>query len=39
MMPEDLAHFAAVSAWHGYWNATPEENAAAGAGIDLSFAP
>ena len=27
---EYLAHFAAVSAKYGYWNATPEENAAVG---------
>jgi quercetin dioxygenase-like cupin family protein len=33
--PEDLARFAAVSARYGYWNATPEENAAVG--IPLSF--
>jgi quercetin dioxygenase-like cupin family protein len=33
--PEDLARFAAVSARYGYWNATPEENAAVG--IHLSF--
>ena len=33
--PEDLAHFAAVAARYGYWNATPEENAAAG--IHFSF--
>ena len=33
--PEDLAHFAAVSATYGYWNATPEENATVG--ISLSF--
>lgn len=33
--PEELAHFAAVSARYGYWNATPEENAAAG--IQMSF--
>jgi quercetin dioxygenase-like cupin family protein len=33
--PEELARFAAVSAKYGYWNATPEENAAVG--IDLSF--
>jgi len=27
--PEDLAHFAVVSARYGrHWNATPEENAA-----------
>jgi quercetin dioxygenase-like cupin family protein len=35
MTPEDVARFAAVSARYGYWNATPEENAAVG--IDLSF--
>ena len=28
--PEDLTHFAAVSARYGYWNATLEENAAVG---------
>jgi quercetin dioxygenase-like cupin family protein len=33
--PEELARFAAVSARYGYWNATPEENAAVG--IALSF--
>ncbi len=33
--PEDLARFLAVSAEYGYWNATPEENAAVG--IPLSF--
>jgi quercetin dioxygenase-like cupin family protein len=33
--PEDLARFAAICAKYGYWNATPEENAAVG--IDLSF--
>jgi quercetin dioxygenase-like cupin family protein len=33
--PEDLAHFLSVSAEYGYWNATPEENAAVG--INLSF--
>ena len=33
--PEDLAHFAAVSTKYGYWNATPEENAAVG--IQMSF--
>ena len=33
--PEDLARFAAVSARYGYWNATPEENAAVG--IHMSF--
>lgn len=33
--PEDLARFAAISARYGYWNATPEENAAVG--IRLSF--
>jgi quercetin dioxygenase-like cupin family protein len=32
--PEDLARFAAVSARYGYWNATPEENAAVG--IEMS---
>jgi hypothetical protein len=35
MTSEDLEHFAAVSARYGYWNATPEENAAFG--IPLSF--
>jgi quercetin dioxygenase-like cupin family protein len=33
--PEDLARFTAVSARYGYWNATPEENAAVG--IQMSF--
>jgi quercetin dioxygenase-like cupin family protein len=33
--PEELARFAAVSARYGYWNATPEENAAVG--IHMSF--
>lgn len=33
--PEDLARFAAISARYGYWNATPEENAAVG--IHLNF--
>ena len=33
--PEDLTRFAAISAKYGYWNATPEENAAVR--IDLSF--
>jgi quercetin dioxygenase-like cupin family protein len=33
--PEELARFAAVSARYGYWNATPEENAAVG--IQMSF--
>lgn len=33
--PEDLARFTAVSAKYGYWNATPEENAAVG--IEMSF--
>jgi quercetin dioxygenase-like cupin family protein len=32
---EDLVHFAAVSSRYGYWNATPEENAAVG--IHMSF--
>jgi quercetin dioxygenase-like cupin family protein len=35
--PEDLARFAAISAKYGYWNATPEENAAVG--IRVSFKP
>lgn len=30
---EDLARFAAISAEYGYWNATPEENAAVGIGL------
>jgi quercetin dioxygenase-like cupin family protein len=34
-MPEELARFAEVSAKYGYWNATPEENAAVG--IQPSF--
>ena len=33
--PEDLAHFTEVPTRYGYWNATPEENAAVG--IDLHF--
>ena len=33
--PEDMARFAALCARYGYWNATPEENAAVG--IHLSF--
>jgi hypothetical protein len=33
--PEDLARFMYVSTKYGYWNATPEENAAVG--IPLSF--
>jgi hypothetical protein len=33
--PDDLARFAAVSARYGYWNTTPEENAAVG--MPLSF--
>jgi quercetin dioxygenase-like cupin family protein len=33
--PEDLARFAAISAKYGYWNASPEENAAVG--IQMSF--
>jgi len=33
--PEDLLRFAAASAKYGYWNASPEENAAVG--INLSF--
>jgi len=32
---EDLARFLSVSATYGYWNATPEENAAIG--IPLNF--
>lgn len=32
---EDLAHFAAISARYGYWNASPAENAQVG--IHLSF--
>jgi quercetin dioxygenase-like cupin family protein len=32
---EHLTRFATISAKYGYWNATPEENAAVG--IDLSF--
>jgi quercetin dioxygenase-like cupin family protein len=32
---EELARFAAISAEYGYWNATPEENAAIG--IQMSF--
>jgi len=30
MKPEELARFAAISAKYGYWNTTPEENAAVG---------
>jgi hypothetical protein len=33
--PEDLARFGAVPGRYGYWNATPEDNAAVG--IHLSF--
>ena len=33
--PEDLVRFLAVSTKYGYWNATPEENAAVG--IHFSF--
>lgn len=33
--PEELAHFTTLSAKYGYWNATPEENAAIG--IKMSF--
>ena len=33
---EDVARFLAISARYGYWNATPEENAAVG--IEVSFA-
>jgi quercetin dioxygenase-like cupin family protein len=33
--PEDLAHLATVSGRYGYWDATPEENAAIG--IPMSF--
>jgi quercetin dioxygenase-like cupin family protein len=33
--PEALARFAAVSARYGYWNATPEENAAVGIHLSL----
>ena len=35
--PEGLARFAAICAKYGYWNASPEENAAIG--IRLSFEP
>jgi hypothetical protein len=35
--PEELARFAAICAKYGYWNATPEENAAVG--IRVSFKP
>jgi quercetin dioxygenase-like cupin family protein len=34
--PKDIAHFLTISAEYGYWNATPEENAAVG--IQLAFA-
>jgi quercetin dioxygenase-like cupin family protein len=30
VLPEDIGHFMAVCAQYGYWNATPEENAAVG---------
>jgi len=33
--PQELEHFAAIAAKYGYWNATPEENAAVG--IHFSF--
>jgi hypothetical protein len=33
--PAELARFAAIVAKYGYWNATPEENAAVG--IEMSF--
>lgn len=33
-----LAHFATVAAEYGYWNATPEENAAVGIHFSLSSA-
>src|SRR5215471_2755257 len=33
--PQELAHFATVADRYGYWNATPEENAAVG--IHFSF--
>jgi quercetin dioxygenase-like cupin family protein len=33
--PEDLARFAAVSTRYGYWNATPEEDAAVGINLSL----
>ena len=35
--PEDLARFAAVSARYGYWNATPEDNAAVGIPLSSTF--
>ena len=35
--PDDLARFAAICAKYGYWNASPEENAAIG--IRVSFEP
>jgi len=35
--PEELARFAAICEKYGYWNATPEENAAVG--IHVSFKP
>ena len=34
--PEDLARFAAICAKYGYWNATPEENAAVGIRVSLT---
>ena len=33
---EDLAHYETVSAKYGYWNASPEENAAVGIRFQLS---
>jgi quercetin dioxygenase-like cupin family protein len=33
--PEDLTRFAAICAKYGYWNATPEENAAVGIRVGL----
>jgi oxalate decarboxylase/phosphoglucose isomerase-like protein (cupin superfamily) len=33
--PEDLSHFAKISARYGYWNASPEENALVG--LRMSF--
>ncbi len=33
--PEDLSHFAEISARYGYWNASPEENTLVG--IRMSF--
>jgi quercetin dioxygenase-like cupin family protein len=34
--PEELDRFTAISARYGYWNATPEENAAVGIHVSLN---